>query len=443
MRSGAVICINMFLSKMRFVSSFLLLATVSSSGQSFNDFDQSPHDYWTAGMKDPMTQLLTRVERKEVVLDEKPGLPLVRRLLHELDIPVESQVLVFSRTSLQRGSVSPANPRAIFFNEESYLGWMPEGRIEIASSDPQRGAVFFFQRKLDDQRGKLFVRDRVCIQCHAGSATNFLPGLLAKSVYPDDRGRSLKSVDSFERVGHHVPISDRWGGWYVTGASSKLDHMGNAIALRSKTGLKLTGDDPAIKEGFSNLFHGERYPVTTSDVVALLVMDHQVSMHYHLMEASYLVRQALHDAARAGKMENSASKVPVLPELVSKALDKATKQVLNHLLFADEAPIGEEIPANGLFAESFLSRGVSDKGGRSLRDFELKDRIFRYRCSYMIYSKVFSGLPEVLRKAIYFRLNEVLSAKNPPEGYQYFVPGERAAILDILMETLPEFKASI
>lgn len=429
--------------KLIFVTSFLLLTSVISRSQSFNDFDQSPHDYWTAAMKDPMTQLLARVERQEIVLDEKPGLALVRRLLRELDIPVESQVLVFSRTSLQRGSVSPANPRAIFFNEETYLGWMPGGRIEIASSDPERGAVFFFQRKLDDQRGQLFVRDRVCIQCHAGSATNFLPGLLAKSVYPDNRGRSLKSVDSFERVGHHVPISDRWGGWYVTGGHSQLEHMGNAIASRAKSGLKLAVDDPAIKDGFSNLLHGARYPATTSDVVALLVMDHQVSMHYHLMEASYLVRQALHDAARKGKKDTPNGKVSVLPDMVSKALDKATNQVVHHLLFADEAPIKAEIPVNGAFAESFLSRAVSDKGGRSLREFELKDRIFRYRCSYMIYSKVFRGLPEMLRKAIYFRLNEVLTAKNPPEGYQYFIPGERSAILEILKETLSEFKAAI
>ena len=129
-----------------------------------------------------MSELLKRVSKGKINLDEKPGIALVRRLLEELQISESSQILVFSRTSLQRGVVSPTNPRAIYFNDEVYLGWMPNGRIEIASSDPKKGFIFFFQRELSDQKAPLFSRDRVCIECHAGSATNFLPGPLARSV---------------------------------------------------------------------------------------------------------------------------------------------------------------------------------------------------------------------------------------------------------------------
>lgn len=430
---------NVTVDSLRLVLGLLTLLTGFARAQFFNDFDQPPHDYWTAQMNDPMTRLLAEIERGEKVIKEQPGLPLVRRLLKGLEIPVESQVLVFSRTSLQRGLVSPGNPRAIFFNEETYLGWMPEGRIEIASSDPERGSVFFFQRKLDDRQGKLFVRDRVCIQCHAGSATNFLPGLLARSVFPDGRGRSIKSVDSFERVGHNVALSDRWGGWYVTGGHEELRHMGNAIASRGARGVELISDKAVEQVGLKHFFDTSQYPIATSDVTALLVLDHQVSMHFKLMEASYIVRQAIHDAGWSGK------EVPLeQPEQFERALRIATEQVVNHLLFADEVPIGGgRVAGDGVFVKSFLAGRVADSKGRSLRDFKLEERMFSYRCSYMIYSKSFTGLPEVLRKSIYRRLHEVLEPRLPVHRYDHFVPGERAAILEILNETVSGFKDAV
>jgi hypothetical protein len=430
---------NLTVNSLHLVLLLLTLLVGSARAQFFNDFDQSPHDYWTAEMNDPMSRLLAEVQRGEKVINEKPGLPLVSRLLRELEIPVESQVLVFSRTSLQRGMVSPQNPRAIFFNEETYLGWMPEGRIEIASSDPERGSVFFFQRKLEDGKGKLFVRDRSCIGCHAGSATNFLPGLLARSVFPDERGRSLKSVDSFERVGHNVPLSDRWGGWYVTGGHEELRHMGNAIASRGANGVELSREGTVEKDGLNRFFDTSKYPIATSDVVALLVLDHQVSMHFKLMEASYIVRQAIHDAGWSGQ------EVPrERPEQFGRALRIATEQVVNHLLFADEVSMGEErVAGDGVFVKAFLTGRVTDRKGRSLRDFKLEGRMFTYRCSYMIYSRAFTGLPEVLRKSIYRRLHEVLASKIPVKGYDYLIPGERAAILEILNETVPGFKDTL
>ena len=439
MKSVGAILFNMPVDYPRLVLFILAWSAVFARAQSFNDFDQPPHDYWTAQMNDPMTRLLGEVESGEKVISEKPGLPLVQRLLKELGIPVESQVLVFSRTSLQRGVVSPANPRAIFFNEETYLGWMPEGRIEIASSDPERGSVFFFQRKLDDRRGKLFVRDRSCIGCHAGSATNFLPGLLARSVYPDGKGRSLRSVDSFERVGHHVPLGDRWGGWYVTGGHDALQHMGNSIASRNDGGLDLIRDDAVGQKGLRHLLDVSKYPVATSDVTALLVLDHQVSMHFKLMEGAYIVRQAIYDAARKGKGISSDP-----PESLTKALNLAAEQIVNHLLFADEASIGgKPTRGDGVFVKSFLSRRVADSKGRSLRDFNLEDRIFQYRCSYMIRSRSFSGLPTALRKSIFRRLHEVLASKIALKDYDYFLPGERSVILEILNETLPGFKDAL
>ena len=191
---------------------FILCFQGKIFGQAFNDYDQLPHNYWKAKLKDPMSLLLEKVNDGRVKLVESNDYHLLENLLNELHIDKESQVLVFSKTSLQRAAVSSKNPRAIYFNDEIYLGWMPKGRIEIASADPERGFVFYFQRPIEDNKSQLFVRDKVCLECHAGSATNFLPGPLGRSVFPNNNGRSLKSVDTYDLIGHHVPLSERWGG---------------------------------------------------------------------------------------------------------------------------------------------------------------------------------------------------------------------------------------
>ncbi len=418
------------------IATLVTLAGIApAAGQFFNDFDEPPHDYWTAEMRDPMSTLLREVEAGRLELGERPGLPLVRRLLEELDIPVESQVLVFSRTSLQRGAVSPKNPRAIYFNEDSYLGWMPGGRIEIASSDPERGAVFYFQRELDDEASPLFTRDKVCIQCHAGSATNFLPGLLGRSVFPDRRGRSLKAIESFERVGHEVPLRDRWGGWYVSGGHEGLRHMGNSQALRAGGQVDIDRAANAAPGTLGRFFDTTRYPVETSDIVSLLVLDHQISMHFELMEAHYIVRQMIADQGWGG------GAVPDDPpaEFVGQ-LAAAAERVVGYMLFQGEAELGDtEIAGDGAFRRTFLADRRPDSEARSLKDLHLRGRLFRHRCSYMIYSGSFTGLPEVLKGAVYRRLAEVLGAEEAPEGYRHLPAVERAAILDILRETVPGF----
>ncbi len=418
----------------------LLFAIVSTwlgtacllSGQSYNDYDQSPHDYWVAELEDPMSDLLKRVSEGETNLDEKPGITLVRRLLRELNVLESSQILVFSRTSLQRGAVSPVNPRAIYFNDDVYLGWMPNGRIEIASSDPEKGFVFYFQRELSENKAPLFSRDRVCIQCHAGSATNFLPGPLGRSVFPDSRGRSLKSVDTFELISHEIPVHERWGGWYVTRAHKDLNHMGNSIAVKENGKLKLQRQN--LSGGLADLFDVTNYPVSTSDIEALLVFDHQVRMQYVLLESTYKVRQALYDHKKSLDQEN----IDDLKSLIKEV----TESVVSELLFKEEFPLGGKVVSGngkGKFAEDFRSRGKADSKGRSLRDFDLKDRLFRYRCSYLIYSSSFMAFPEILKSSVINRIKEVLSLESVQSGYEYLQNQEKKAIFEILSETLPGF----
>jgi hypothetical protein len=411
---------------------FFTLIAIPAFGQSFNDYDLEPHDYFGAPLNDPMSALLKRLGDPNKALSEPNGKPLVKRLLKELDIPVESQVLVFTKTSLQRRVVNPASPRALYFNEDVYLGWMPNGRIEIASMDPKLGGVFYFQRPLDDQEQPIFYREESCLGCHAGSATNFLPGLLARSVFSDRKGRSLKSVNTFERIGHQVPFEKRWGGWLVSGKVGSAKHMGNALASVEGRKPKLL---PAKQP--SEFFDPDLHLRPDSDVLAMLLHDHQISMHHWMMEAHYRVRQGFFDA----KVEDeSRASLEAIESEDREDLERCLDRLMRYLLFADEAPMGEETwKDGGDYRKVFLTNRKQTSDGRSLKDLRMRERIFEYRCSYMIYSNAFAALPLSLREEVYHRLHHILT--NGADDFGHLGQEEREGILSILTETLPEAAA--
>ena len=413
------------------VVSLLLCSTLTGFSQFYNDYELEPHGYFSKDAKDPVTLLMKRVQRGEVLIKEPNGKPLVERLLRELGLNKDTQVLVFSRTSLQRREVSYSNPRALYFNESVYLGWMPNGRIEIASFDPELGPIFYFQRELDDASSPLLARTRSCLGCHAGDATNFLPGSLGRSVYPDKSGRSLRSIDDYRRSGHHIPLHDRYGGWFVSGNHGAMRHMGNAIA--SREGGKITID----REQFANLkkldrfFSTEAYPAPGSDIAALLVFDHQVTMHHRLVEAAYRARQSLFDS----KLDPKETDVSKLSK--GRSTDEFLEgrdKVVDYLLFRDETPI-PKVSCDPAFRRAFSANRIADRRKRSLKDLRLDGRIFENRCSYMIYSPTFDQFPPMLKGAIYARIHEILTSPKPVEGFDYLGKEEKRRILEILDET--------
>ena len=408
------------------------LWAVPAFGQSFNDYDLKPHDYFGARLSDPMSVLLKRLGEPNKALGEANGRPLVERLLKELNIPVESQVLVFTKTSLQRRVVSPESPRALYFNEDVYLGWMPNGRIEIASMDPELGGIFYFQRPLDKPEQAIFHREESCLGCHAGSATNFLPGLLARSVFPDQNGRSLKSVKTFERIGHQVPFEERWGGWLVSGEPGAARHMGNALA-------SIDDGKPVLHEAkrSDEFFQADLHLRPDSDVLAMLLHDHQISMHHWMMEAHYRVRQGLFDA----KVDDtSRTSLDAIESEDRDDLNRCVDRLMRYLLFADEASMGPEAwKDGGDYRKVFVEDRRKTADGRSLKDLRMCEHLFEYRCSYMIYSKAFAALPLSLREEIYHRLHQILTREG--DGFDHLGKDEREGILGILTETLPEAAA--
>ena len=419
------------------VVTFILCWTQTGLSQFYNDYELEPHGYFSKEAKDPVTLLMKRVQQGEVQIKEPNGKPLVERLLRELGLDRDTQVLVFSRTSLQRREVSYSNPRALYFNESVYLGWMPDGRIEIASFDPELGPIFYFQRELDDKSSPLLERTRSCLGCHAGDATNFLPGSLGRSVYPDQSGRSLRSIDDYRRSGHHIPLHDRYGGWFVSGNHGSMRHMGNAIASRKGGKITIDREQYANIKKLDRFFSTDAYPAPGSDIAALLVFDHQVTMHHRLVEAAYRARQSLFDS----KLDPGETDVSKLNE--GRSVDEFIEgrdKVVDYLLFREETPI-PEVSCDPGFRRAFNANRITDSRNRSLKDLQLKGRIFENRCSYMIYSPTFEQFPPMLKGAIYERIHEILTAPGPIEGFEYLGKAEKRRILEILHETKDDLPA--
>lgn len=211
------------------------------------------------------------------------GLDRLRLVLETLEIPAESQVLVFSKTSLQNDLIQPTNPRALYFSGNAYVGYIPGGAIEAVVQDPVLGPVFYFVGT-DREGGLAIERDtNNCMSCHATSRTENVPGLLIRSVFPDDSGHPLLHLGTTD-VADETPLAKRWGGWYVTGQSA-LPHLGNRTFTED-------GEPDAHYPDPGSQLDVTKYLRPTSDIVALLVLEHQCRMHTLLNAATLNYRRS-------------------------------------------------------------------------------------------------------------------------------------------------------
>src|SRR5690606_25341520 len=105
----------------------------------------------------------------------------------------------------------------------------------------------------------------------------------------------------------------------------------------------------------------------------------------------------------------------------ARELDEAARELVRYMLFADEVPIPSPgIEGNAEFLADFQRNRRPDSHGRSLREPDLKTRLLRYRCSYMIYSPVFEGLPDIMKS----RVLDLLAAELDPEDGCAWIPAE-------------------
>jgi hypothetical protein len=299
-------------------------------------------------------------------------------LLAAFGINPDSQMLVFSKTSFQASKIGPRNPRAIYFNDEVAVGWVRGGEgIEVAAVDSRQGVVFY---TFNDGA---FTHRQECLHCHYGPATAGVPGMFVGSVYPDAAGNP--SRDQAIITDHRTPFTDRWGGWYVNAARGEQKDRANAVAM-----------DPAEPHALASLamkFNPAGYLSPTSDIVALMTFEHQTQF------------------------------LNLLTRLKWTGADSDVEALARYMTFQDEAPLVEPIEGFSTFTKTFPQRGPRDRQGRSLRDFDLRTRLFRYPLSYMVYSPSFDALPAEVRARLWRRAFELLR------------PEDRAAVREILRDT--------
>jgi hypothetical protein len=320
---------------------------------------------------------------------------------------VESQLAVFAKNSFQQHMISPGNARALYFNDTVAVGWIRGGSLlEIASEDPEQGTIFYTLNQWKSASPRLKRRDD-CLSCHESYDTMGVPGMLLRSVYPAPNGFVMRELGTYN-VDHRVPFAHRWGGFFVTGKTDALSHLGNAA-------FKAENEAESVEVNLAG------YLAPSSDIVALMVFDHQMHMTNLLTRIGWETRFALHERT-----------------LTAEKLAGMATEIVDYMLFNEEARISSPVRGTAGFEEKFTARGPFDSKGRSLRQFDLERRMMRYPCSYMIYSAAFDGLPGEAKNAIYSRMWRVLSgeiASRLPEA-------QRRAIVEILRETkkdLPQY----
>jgi hypothetical protein len=378
----------------------------------------------SGGLHDPVSELAKRIEAGETRLEyASDGWGYLTSLLKQLDLNVDSQILVFSKTSFQLTKISPQTPRAIYFNDRLALGAVQDGKVfEMASLDPAQGLIFYTMDTEQATRPRFERRSSECLNCH-GPAN----GLVVSSVYPSGDGTPFVTGTFFDGIDYRTPLENRWGGWYVSGTHGAVHHMGNAIAADRDHPFDLEQNGTQNLTSLDSKFDVTRYLAPTSDIVALMTMEHQAHMTNLIAGVSHQFRRALNN----GTVETS-----------KVSLNRAVDQMVDYMFFVDEAPLVDPVRGVSTFTLTFPRRGPHDKDGRSLRDFDLQKRLFRYPLSYMIYSDLFDAMPAAARDRVYQRLYDVLSGKNQSPKFGHLSTADRRAILEILLDTktgLPDY----
>ncbi len=377
--------------------------------------DDPIHDYYAAQSQDRFARFLADIESGKTTLDTSNELKLLEGVLDRLEIPVSSQMLVSSATSLQKTRISPSRPRALYFNDDTYVGFVPGGQIEVISIDPKRGGMFYIFDRNRSNAPPRAKKATNCLTCHATVQMGKVPQLVVESVVTDMTGGGEMA---FRRdvSGHQIPLADRFGGWLVTGEKDFTDHWGNVLIVRERENTKKR----IIR--FGELFNQKNYLAPTSDLLPHLLHEHQVGFINRSVQASYQTRVLL-------------QKPGPDPKALAAELKTLANGLVKYLLFAEETSLPSQgIQGSEAFRREFVARRHATSDGRSLRDLDLKTRLLKYRCSYMIESPIYAELPRALRHAIEQELALALSNTQPSPDFAYLPKEEKEAIRTILVE---------
>jgi hypothetical protein len=406
------------------------IATVSmvpTSGQTREPWhgvlDEHPAiQYLARPTTDRVAVLKKSLAQNPDALPRDPSTGYLTGVLKALGVPKESQLLVFSKTGVQSSYTSPGKPRALYFDQSVAIGYNPGAPLlELAVHDPQQGVVFYtIDQKADTP---VVTRRTSCLSCHVSATTLGVPGMIARSNTVAEDGTLVPQTGS-QNVSHQTPHPDRWGGWFVTSEDAappyaQMAHRGN---------ITFSGRGNTSNQVFVDWLNASPqslgYPLPSSDIVSLLVFDHQMHAINLLTRLNWESRVAASD----GEVNPAGGAVRGL-----------VNELADYLLFADEAPPLAPLTPPPAFAASLEARTPKDRHGRSFGQLDAVNRLLRYPCSFMVYSEAFDGLPKPVRAAVYSRMLDVLSGHEARAARVRVTPADSRAILEILKDTKPDF----
>jgi hypothetical protein len=330
----------------------------------------------------PVAALEAKLESGQVTLTyADDGHGWLESLLKALKISPESQVLPFTRSSLQFDHINPKAPRAVYFNDDVAVGAVHDGGlIEIIANDRQDGLAFYTLETKKTDKPRLVVEAQRCLSCH-GMVNTAAPGWIVANITPMADGTPVFAdpAHPFDFTDQTRPFVQRWGGWYVTGSSQAMVHRGNVTAPDISNPYDLP--EGRTLPSLSGRFDLKETLRPTSDIVALMTLEHQTGF-----------------IDRAAALNVTGS-------------DAALDDLVSYMTYGDEVALPGPVAGNSGFAAEFAARGPRDSQGRSLRDFDLKTRLFRYPLSYMIYSAAFDALKPQIKAKLWRKLYDTLKTR--------------------------------
>ncbi len=313
------------------------------------EYEQEPIRYSEAKPDNRISQLIERIDAGKAQLDYEPHFGLLRSLLKELKVPESSQTLVFSKTSLQRHRISPRTPRALYFNDDVYVGFCQDGDLlEVSAVDAQLGTVFYTIQQGQTDRPRIIRQGDHCLLCHGSSQTKEVPGHLVRSVFVDPSGMPILTAGTY-RVDQTTPLENRWGGWYVTGTHGAQKHLGNLVTRGGDAAKQVVNTAGMNVTDLGTRFDASAYLTRHSDIVALMVLEHQTDVHNLITRANFSTRQAMYHQQALNR--ELGEPVDHVWESTRSRIKSACEPLVEGLLCSGEAKLTNPIQGTSGFAQ--------------------------------------------------------------------------------------------
>ncbi|MBK8093449.1 MAG: hypothetical protein IPK32_16080 [Verrucomicrobiaceae bacterium] len=328
---------------------------------------------------------------------------------------------MFSGSASQGTKVNPKNPRAIYFNDEVYIGVVPGGLLEMIGVDAKIGGVLYTFQGVGTGRAPTTTGGAECARCHSRPQSGYAQGFFVRSVIPNDSGMMVGAeLLGFE--GHERPLGRRFGGWFVTSAHPDIFGRSGLVAETDAANSRRIMGYRSIQPG--QLYDPKMHLGETSDILVHLLHEHQIGFHNH-------VARVLMSAEDDG-LENGQRVMPTHQRDVD--------DLVEYMLFRREAALPENgIVGNPQFIADFSRNRHAAKSGAALKDLELTTRLLKHRCSYMIYTRPWAEMPPKVKSEVYAKLHAALFG-NDVSG-RHLPREEKRQIIQILRDTLPDLPA--